>query len=155
MRIQAQFRHSPEYPTIAVGQMPLCLAWALTIHKIQGATMRMAEIDIGSSVFEFGQTYVALSRIQSLDGLYLSSFHANRIKANPKVVEFYETLVHASNETMDEYIRAYGPVVESESDQLAEGVKNVSISGASYAPNFRQYAYNPGLVVNKQDASGK
>lgn len=152
MRIQAQFRHSPEYPTIAVGQMPLCLAWALTIHKIQGATMRMAEIDIGSSVFEFGQTYVALSRIQSLDGLYLSSFHANRIKANPKVVEFYETLAHASNETMDEYIRAYGPV---EHDQLAEGVKNVSISGASYAPNFRQYAYNQGLVVNKQDASGK
>jgi ATP-dependent DNA helicase PIF1 len=150
MRIQAQFRHSSEYPTIAVGQMPLCLAWALTIHKIQGATMRMAEIDIGSSVFEFGQTYVALSRIQSLDGLYLSSFHPSRIKANPKVVEFYDALAHASNDKMDEYVRAHGPV-PMPTIELDEGVKNISIS-AAYAPNFRQYEYKPdaAVVVNKQ-----
>jgi len=153
MRIQAQFRHSTEYPTIAVGQMPLCLAWALTIHKIQGATMRMAEIDIGSSVFEFGQTYVALSRIQSLDGLYLSSFHPNRIKANPKVVEFYETLARASVEHMTGFVRACEPAEKIQSD-LAEGVKNINLvsplTDASYAPSFRQYAYNPGIVVNKQ-----
>ena len=52
----------------------------------------MAEIDVGQSVFEYGQTYVALSRIKSLNGLYLSSFNPNKIKANPKVVEFYKKI---------------------------------------------------------------
>jgi ATP-dependent DNA helicase PIF1 len=83
---------SDEYPTLTVAQYPLCLAWALTIHKIQGATMSMAEMDLGNSIFEYGQTYVALSRIRSLDGLYLSAFNEYRIKANPKVITFYEDL---------------------------------------------------------------
>jgi ATP-dependent DNA helicase PIF1 len=87
--MQPHFRQSEEYPTIAISQYPLCLAWAITIHKIQGATLTMAEMDIGQSVFEYGQTYVALSRIKSLDGLYLSAFHAQKIKTNPKVIEFY------------------------------------------------------------------
>jgi hypothetical protein len=50
----------------------------------------MAEIDIGSSIFEYGQTYVALSRIKSLNGLYLSDFNPNKIKPNPKVINFYK-----------------------------------------------------------------
>jgi ATP-dependent DNA helicase PIF1 len=81
-----------DYPTLAVVQYPLCLAWALTIHKIQGATLDMAEMDIGQSIFEYGQTYVSLSRIKSLNGLYLSEFNAQKIKAHPKVVEFYERM---------------------------------------------------------------
>jgi len=81
-----------EYPSLAIVQYPLCLAWALTIHKIQGATLDMAEMDIGQSIFEFGQTYVSLSRIRSLEGLYLSEFQAQKIKAHPKVVEFYKTM---------------------------------------------------------------
>jgi hypothetical protein len=76
-----------------IGQIPLCLAWALTIHKIQGATLDMADMDLGKSVFEYGQSYVALSRIKSLDGLYLSEFHPHRIKANPLVKAFYERLI--------------------------------------------------------------
>ena len=91
-RMGPHFWQSEEYPTIAVGQYPLMLAWALTIHKIQGATLKLAEIDIGSSIFEYGQTYVALSRIQSLDGLYLSAFQPQKIRANPTVIEFYENL---------------------------------------------------------------
>lgn len=92
MKIGVHYWHSEEYPNIVIGQIPLCLAWAMTIHKIQGATLKMAEMDIGSRVFEYGQTYVALSRIQSLDGLYLSSFHPDRIKANPDVVAFYRSI---------------------------------------------------------------
>jgi len=83
---------SEEYPTIAIKQYPLCLAWALTIHKIQGATLALAEVDIGDSIFEYGQTYVALSRVQTLDGLYLSAFRPERIQANPKVVQFYQSI---------------------------------------------------------------
>ena len=57
--------------------------------------MSMAEMDLGNAIFEYGQTYVALSRIRTLDGLYLSSFMPNKIKANPKVVEFYESFYKA------------------------------------------------------------
>lgn len=83
---------SEEYPSLGISQFPLCLAWALTIHKIQGATMSIAEMDLGNAIFEYGQTYVALSRIQTLDGLYLSAFHPQRIKANPKVKAFYDAI---------------------------------------------------------------
>ena len=83
---------SDKIPGIGVSQIPLILAWALTIHKSQGATMDAAEIDVGSGIFECGQTYVALSRVKSLDGLYLTSFDANRIRINKKVKEFYESL---------------------------------------------------------------
>jgi len=90
--IQPQFRQSDEYPTIAIGQVPLMLAWALTIHKIQGATLAMADIDVGTNIFEYGQTYVALSRVQSLDGLYLTAFNPGRIRANESVRAFYGQL---------------------------------------------------------------
>jgi ATP-dependent DNA helicase PIF1 len=92
---------SDKIPGIGVSQVPLILAWALTIHKSQGATMDAAEIDVGSGIFECGQTYVALSRVKSLDGLYLTSFDAKRIRINKKVKEFYEslTLYHQTNET--------------------------------------------------------
>ena len=92
--IVPHFWQSEDYPTLAIGQIPLCLAWALTIHKIQGATLSVAEMDIGQSIFECGQTYVALSRIQSLDGLYLSAFHPQKIMANPKVVAFYDKIAN-------------------------------------------------------------
>jgi ATP-dependent DNA helicase PIF1 len=75
-----------------VETIPLILAWALTIHKIQGATLDIAEIDIGSSVFECGQTYVALSRVKTLKGLYLTSFDPTKIKVKSSVKKFYEKL---------------------------------------------------------------
>jgi ATP-dependent DNA helicase PIF1 len=77
---------------VGISQIPLILAWAITIHKSQGATMDAAEIDVGSGVFECGQTYVALSRVKSLEGLYLTSFDASKILINKKVREFYDNL---------------------------------------------------------------
>ncbi|MFD4422224.1 ATP-dependent RecD-like DNA helicase [Agromyces sp. NPDC058484] len=53
-------------------QFPLRLAWAVTIHKSQGASYETAIVDLGSRVFSPGQTYVALSRLTALDGLFLS-----------------------------------------------------------------------------------
>ena len=53
-------------------QFPLRLAWAVTIHKSQGASYETAIVDLGPRAFSPGQTYVALSRLTALDGLYLS-----------------------------------------------------------------------------------
>lgn len=92
INMELHYWQSDDYPCIAIGQIPLCLAWALTIHKIQGTTMAMAEMDIGMSIFEYGQIYVALSRIQSLSGLYLLSFNPNKIKANQRVINFYNRI---------------------------------------------------------------
>lgn len=72
-------------------QMPLISAWAITIHKSQGATLSRALIDVGKDIFACGQTYVALSRVKSLDGLYLSSFDPSKITINTKVKNFYKT----------------------------------------------------------------
>lgn len=83
---------SEKIPGLGVSQIPLILSWALTIHKSQGVTLDNAEIDIGSNIFECGQSYVALSRLRSLDGLYLKSFDVNKIKINKKVKTYYEAL---------------------------------------------------------------
>lgn len=77
---------------IELRQIPLILAWALTIHKSQGATLDMAEIDIGYGIFAEGQTYVALSRVKDLEGLYIKSIDPWQIKANPKVIQYYESI---------------------------------------------------------------
>jgi ATP-dependent DNA helicase PIF1 len=77
---------------LSIAQVPLILAWAVTIHKSQGATLDLMEIDIGSNVFEYGQTYVGLSRARSLEGLYIKSFAPEKIKVNPKVQAFYERM---------------------------------------------------------------
>lgn len=83
---------SDKIPGIGVSQIPLILSWALTIHKSQGASLDNAEVDVGSNIFECGQSYVALSRVRTLDGLYLTSFDVNKIKINKKVKEYYEQL---------------------------------------------------------------
>jgi ATP-dependent DNA helicase PIF1 len=72
-----------------IKQIPLILAWAITIHKSQGTTLDLAEIDIGTGIFECGQSYVALSRVKNIEGLYLSSFNPNKIKVNKKSQEYY------------------------------------------------------------------
>ena len=84
---------SERIPSVAVKQIPLILAWAVTIHKSQGATLEIAEMDIGNNVFACGQTYVALSRVKNLDGLFLKSFNPYKIKVNLKVKKFYENMV--------------------------------------------------------------
>jgi ATP-dependent DNA helicase PIF1 len=77
---------------LGVEQIPLILSWAITIHKSQGATLEMAELDVGGDIFECGQTYVAMSRVKSLEGLYLTSFDYRRIQIHPKVRAFYDAL---------------------------------------------------------------
>ena len=75
----------------SIEQIPLKLAYALSIHKSQGCTLDYVITDL-SSVFEYGQAYVALSRVKRVEGLSIRGFDLNRIKAHPKAVQFYKSL---------------------------------------------------------------
>lgn len=83
---------SEKIPGLVVRHMPLIYSWAITIHKAQGLTLECAEIDAGSNIFECGQTYVALSRVKSLDGLYLTNLEPSRIKVHRKVKDYYSQI---------------------------------------------------------------
>lgn len=120
---------SEKIPGIGITQVPLILAWALTIHKSQGATMDAAEIDAGSGIFECGQTYVALSRVKSLEGLYLTSFDAKRIRINKKVKEFYESLT-TYHQTKNKNTEVFIPLVFAELIPIAEEIQNPFIDFA-------------------------
>ena len=92
-RIGRETWESPEdeFKGLKIKQIPLALAYAVTIHKSQGATLDLALIDIGTSTFECGQAYVALSRVKSLESLYIWNFEPSVIRANKKVKEFYSS----------------------------------------------------------------
>ena len=69
-------------------QIPLLLAWALTIHKCQGATLTNVITDL-SDIFGYAQAYVTLSRVKSLEGLFIKSINYKKIRCNPKVKSYY------------------------------------------------------------------
>lgn len=70
----------------AVAQVPLRLAWAITVHKSQGMSLDAAVMDLRSA-FEFGQGYVALSRVRRFADLYLVGFNAQTLRVHPDILE--------------------------------------------------------------------
>ncbi|HMQ49513.1 MAG TPA: AAA family ATPase [Saprospiraceae bacterium] len=72
-------------------QLPLKLAWVITIHKSQGKTFDRAIIDLGKGAFEHGQTYVALSRCRTLEGIVLQQpIRHQDVLTDERVIEFYQ-----------------------------------------------------------------
>ncbi len=69
-----------------ITQIPLRLAWAMTIHKSQGMSLDSALMDL-SQVFEYGQGYVALSRVRTLDGLFMLGYNDRALEVHPRVRE--------------------------------------------------------------------
>lgn len=69
-------------------QIPLRLAWALSVHKCQGMELDCVEMTT-RGVFEYGQLYVALSRVRTLEGLYLTEFNPACARTHPAVLDFY------------------------------------------------------------------
>jgi ATP-dependent DNA helicase PIF1 len=72
-------------------QIPLKLAYAISIHKSQGCSLDYVEIDL-SNIFEYGQAYVALSRAKNLSGLSIIGIDWDKIKSHPRALEFYNLL---------------------------------------------------------------
>jgi ATP-dependent DNA helicase PIF1 len=78
-------------PLATATNFPINLAWASTIHKAQGATLDRAHVDL-KGVWEHGQSYVALSRVRSLDDLTLEGLSPRSFRVDPAVTDFYRNL---------------------------------------------------------------
>ena len=79
-------------------QIPLILAWALSIHKAQGQTLERVKVDLGK-IFEKGQAYVALSRATCQEGLQITRFDPRKVMAHDRVRTFYNSLYSINKAT--------------------------------------------------------
>ena len=126
---------SNECPHLARTQIPLRVAYAVTIHKSQGATLDCALIDIGTSTFEYGQAYVALSRVRNLDSLYIHTLSPAKIKAHPSVVRFYEHLLEVED-TPSASAGRTAPPSDFGTDLADEGWRSVVTTWAASMTGF-------------------
>jgi ATP-dependent DNA helicase PIF1 len=97
---QCEWDVGTNYEKATRSQIPLILAWGLTIHASQGATLDTVECDLGPNVFANGQAYVALSRVRTGSGLRLLRFSPSSVKSDPEATRFTLGLA-ARSESMD------------------------------------------------------
>jgi hypothetical protein len=117
--------------TIAeVTQLPLRLAWAITVHKSQGMSLDAAEVDLSRS-FEPGMGYVALSRVRSIEGLYIKGINNMAMVVNPQIIELDVKLKARSRQavaglkminkaTIDRHHQTVRRALRPEEDKLLE-----------------------------------
>jgi ATP-dependent DNA helicase PIF1 len=117
--------------------LPLKLAWSSTIHKCQGASLDRIEATLDKSVFAYGQAFVALSRVTSLEGLTLKSFDPSVVRAHPAVLEFSKSnfaelknkRIQPKKEKKRERSRsdAFAPVVLTQEQVMASEARMLEI----------------------------
>ncbi len=121
-----------------ISQIPLRLAWAITIHKSQGQSLDAAAMDL-SRAFEYGQGYVALSRVRTLEGLHLLGWSAQALAVHPLVARYdfqFQAASEAAVESFGEltesgdreemeqnFIKAAGGTIEVQSDAKARALR--------------------------------
>ena len=133
--------------TATVSQVPLRLAWAITIHKSQGMTLDAAEIDL-SKTFETGQGYVALSRIKNIEGLRLMGLNSMALRVDPLILHVDDRIKMASKKasdaidalskesltvTFESHISSLGGIVSKEKiDEEIQNIKEGKPSHSAY-----------------------
>jgi hypothetical protein len=127
-------------------QVPLRLAWAITMHKSQGSTLDLVVCDL-KGCFTTGQAYVALSRAKTMQGLQIKNFDPKGVSTDPMVEEFYKAL---DTNTMDKFLEEraglwWFPILDSIQwlDMFQNASKNPMARDA--AATFREWVlqYQP------------
>ena len=126
-----------------IKQVPLRLAWAMTIHKSQGITLDSAFMDLNGAFVE-GQGYVALSRVKTLDGLHLAGYNDKALTVHPIVLEQDHTFRQLSDEAEIIHTNLTG-------EQFTELNKNfiVSLDGKVREEGKKSDTQNPTSPVAK------
>ena len=113
-------------------QIPLRLAWAITVHKSQGMSLDAALVDL-SQAFEYGQGYVALSRVRSLEGLHIVGWNDRALQVHPEVL----TRDIALRENAQAARERFAQFKESELEELHSNFLRASGGKAGVGPKVR------------------
>jgi ATP-dependent DNA helicase PIF1 len=110
-----------------VSQLPLRLAWAITIHKSQGMSLDSALIDL-SRAFTYGMGYVALSRVRSIDGLFLSGINNMALRLHPQIFLYDATIRELSRKLAEEIgeipvVKEVAVIAPAENKKLFEALR--------------------------------
>ncbi len=114
-------------------QFPLRLAWAITVHKSQGMNLDEAAMDL-SNVFEFGQGYVALSRVRRLSGLYMLGWNERAFQVHPEILAKDEAFRLASSDTETTFSKISPAELQKRQGNFIRVCGGKTISGSS--PSF-------------------
>jgi hypothetical protein len=155
-------------PLARITQIPLRLAWAITIHKSQGMSLDAAFMDL-RQVFVAGQGYVALSRVRSLDGVFLAGYTRQALAVHPDVLardaefrqqsamlrEAFARLPPEELQTMHKnFVRAVGGVVPVEGEQKDRAYSLERIR-ATHANAYRSWHKEDDAVLTEQYQAGE
>ncbi len=125
-----------------ITQVPLRLAWAITVHKSQGMSLDAAEIDLRNA-FTYGQGYVALSRVRSLSGMKIIGLNSQALLVDPRVV-------HRDEHFREESDDAEFVFNEMESEEVTTMQKNfVNASGGKWAEKVEGRVKHAGVPVRE------
>ena len=146
-----------------VSQVPLRLAWAITIHKSQGMTLDAAEIDL-SKTFETGQGYVALSRIKNIEGLRLMGLNSMALRVDPLILHIDDRIKMASQKSTDSiesynnerlesifesHISSVGGIVSKE--KIDEEIQNIKVGKPSHSAYVTPTHVKTKNLIEKSD----
>ncbi|MCX6791368.1 MAG: AAA family ATPase [Candidatus Gribaldobacteria bacterium] len=140
-----------------IAQVPLRLAWAITIHKSQGMSLDMAVIDL-QKTFEFGQGYVALSRVRRLSGLFLLGYNQKAFLTHPQMQKQDQTFREQSREAQESLaLRSKNEIIQQQNDFLRAcgGTlsKQAPTKKGSTAKKEKNSTYDQTLVLINQGKS--
>ncbi|MBI2025184.1 AAA family ATPase [Candidatus Kaiserbacteria bacterium] len=132
----------------SVSQIPLRLAYAMTVHKSQGMSMDAAIMDL-SKAFEYGQGYVALSRVRRLSGVYLTGLNARALEVHPKILEKDRDFRAASEAARD----AFGEMRKHEVEAMQKKFVK-AMGGALITESTKHEARNSKQIKNSNYKTG-